>query len=122
MKEIVTNPGFQSIARAIRNSTIYSVGDGAPSQLSTRFGLAQEWKQKLRAGKAEFLGAVAEFVQQYNWEVINRFKRQYHVIQTQDLDELARLLDSDYGTEAVGLLLLAYGYAQAPKTEARASA
>lgn len=122
MNEIVTNAGFQSIARAIRNSTIYSVSDGAPSQLSTRFGLAQEWKQKLRAGKAEFLGAVAEFVQQYNWEVINRFKRQYHVIQTQDLDELARLLESDYGTEAVGLLLLAYGYAQAPRTEARASA
>ena len=81
MNEIVTNTGFLSIARAIRNATIYSVGDNAPSQLTTRFGLAQEWKQKLRAGKAEFFGAVAEFVQQYNWEVINRFKRQYHVIQ-----------------------------------------
>ncbi len=119
MREIVSNTGFLSIARAIRNATIYSVGDNAPSQLDTRFGLAQEWKQKLRAGKAEFLGAVAEFVQQYNWDVINRFKRQYHVIQTQDLDELGRLLESEYGVEAVGLLLLAYGYAQAPKGEPR---
>ncbi len=62
---------------------------------------------------------MAEFVQQYNWDVINRFKRQYHVIQTQDLDELGRLLESEYGVEAVGLLLLAYGYAQAPKGEPR---
>jgi hypothetical protein len=122
MKDVVTNAGFLSIARAVRNATIYSVGDGAPSQLTTRFGLAQEWKQKLRAGKAEFLAAVADFVQQYNWEVVNRFNRRYHVVQTQDLDELTRLLDSDYGAEAVGLLLLAYGYAQAPKMEATSAA
>lgn len=119
MNEIVTNPGFLSIARAIRNATIYSVGDRAV-EINTRFGLAQEWKQKLRSGKAEFIGAVADFVQQYNWEVINRLKRKYHVVGTTDLDELSRLIDlPGVGVETVGLLLLAYGYAQAPKTEAK---
>ena len=116
MNEIVTNPGFLSIAQAIRNATIYSVGEGAPVEISTRFGLAQQWKQKLRSGKAEFLGAVADFVQQYNWEVINRFGRKYHVVGTRDLDELSRLLDESQQPATVGLLLLAYGYAQAPKT------
>ena len=117
MNDIVTNPGFLSIARAIRNATIYSVGDRAV-EISTRFGLAQEWKQKLRSGKAEFVAAVADFVQQYNWEVINRLGRKYHVVGTKDLDELSRLIESK-PVETVGLLLLAYGYAQAPKTEAK---
>lgn len=121
MNEIVTNVGFLSIAKAIRNATIYSVGDRAPVKVSTRFGLAQEWKQKLRAGKAEFVAAVADFVQQYNWEVINRFKREYHVISTEDLNHLSQLIESN-SPETVGLLLLAYGYAQAPKTEPKVTA
>jgi hypothetical protein len=120
MNKIVTNPGFLSVARAIRNATIYSVGDNAPVQVSTRFGLAQQWKQKLRSGKAEFIAGVADFIQQYNWEVINRFKRKYHVVDTTDLDQLTQLME-EYDAEIVGLLLLAYGYAQGPKTEARVS-
>jgi hypothetical protein len=121
MNEIVTNVGFLSIAKAIRNATIYSVGERAPVKISTRFGLAQEWKQKLRAGKAEFVAAVADFVQQYNWEVINRFKREYHVVSTEDLNHLSQLIESN-SPETVGLLLLAYGYAQAPKTEPKVTA
>ncbi len=119
MNEIVTNLGFQSIARAIRNATIYSVGDTARRvKVSTQFGLAQKWKQKLRSGKADFVAAVADFVQQYNWEVINRLNRQYHVVQTTALDEIVHLIDAK-GAEVVGLLLLAYGYAQAPATETK---
>jgi hypothetical protein len=118
MNEIVTNSGFLSIARAIRNATIYSVGETARVKINTHFGLAQEWKQKLRAGNTDFAAAVADFVQQYNWEVINRFNRQYHVVETTDLDELVRMIDS-HGAEVIGLLLLAYGYAQAPKTETK---
>lgn len=64
MNEIVTNSGFLSIARAIRNATIYSVGETARVEISTHFGLAQKWKQKLRTGKADFVAAVADFVQQ----------------------------------------------------------
>jgi len=127
MNEIVSNAGFISIAHAIRNATIYSTGDNAPVKINTRFGLAQEWKQKLRAGKEEFFAAVADFVQQYNWEVIDgfertkRFKRKYHVVATKDLDELSGLIQS-HSAETVGLLLLAYGYAQAPKTEVKVPA
>ena len=120
MSEIVSNPGFLSIARAVRNATIYSVGEKSVD-IDTRFGLAQEWKQKLRSGGSEFLGAVADFVQQYNWEVINRRNRKYHVVSTPDLDQLTELI-AKHGAETVGLLLLAYGYSQAPKTETKVSA
>ena len=121
MNEIVTDSGFLSVARAIRNATIYSVGETARVKVSTQFGLAQKWKQKLRTGKAEFVAAVADFVQQYNWEVINRFNRQYHVVETTALDKLVNLIDA-HGPEVVGLLLLAYGYAQAPATETKVPA
>ena len=120
MNEIVSNPGFQSIARAVRNATIYSVGERAV-EIDTRFGLAQEWKQKIRSGKSDFVSALADFVQQYNWEVINRRGRRYHIVSTTDLDQLAELIPK-YGAEKVGLLLLAYGYAQAPKSETKVSA
>ncbi|HLJ28574.1 MAG TPA: hypothetical protein VKY85_17840 [Candidatus Angelobacter sp.] len=120
MNEIVSNPGFLSIARAVRNATIYSVGDGSVD-IETRFGLAQKWKQKLKGGDSEFLGAVGEFIQDYNWEVIHRRNRKYHVISTTDLDQLAQLIQG-HGAETVGLLLLAYGYAQAPKAEPKVSA
>ena len=120
MNEIVSNPGFLSIARAVRNATIYSVGEKGV-EIDTRFGLAQKWKQKLKSGDDEFLGIVGEFIQEYNWEVINRRNRKYHVVSTTDLDQLAELVQ-EKGAETVGLLLLAYGYSQAPKTEAKVSA
>jgi hypothetical protein len=120
LTEIVTNPGFLSIARAIRNATIYSIGEKSVD-VETRFGLAQKWKQKLKGGEGEFLGAVGEFVQEYNWEVIHRRNRKYHVISTTDLDQLAELVKQK-GAETIGLLLLAYGYSQAPKTETKVSA
>src|SRR5947209_4840776 len=50
MTEIVTNPGFLSLARAIRNATIYSLGEKSVD-VATRFGLAQIWKQKIKGGK-----------------------------------------------------------------------
>lgn len=121
MTQIVTNPGFINIARAIRNATIYSVGEKSFEKLDTRFGLAQKWKQKIKGGKNEFLGAVGEFVQDYNWEVIHRRNRKYYVVSTTDLDQLAQLVTDDHQAETVGLLLLAYGYSQAPKTEAKVS-
>lgn len=122
MTEIVENEGFLNIARAIRNATIHSIGgEKSYERLDTRFGLAQEWKQKIKGGKDKFMGAVGEFIQAYNWEVINRRNRKFYVISTTDLDQLAGLV-KEHGAETVGLLLLAYGYAYAPKTEAKVSA
>lgn len=117
VKEIIEDPGFRSVARAIRNSTVYAIS--LPnSNREIHFGLAQKWKQKMRAGSNEFASELSQFVQEQNWEVIHRLKGRGHVITTSDIDAVIRLIeDARFGSELVGSLLLAYGYARAPKVE-----
>jgi hypothetical protein len=115
MKEILDNEGFQSIARAVRNTTIYAVGMKNSSR-EPRFGLAQEWKQKMKGGKTELAAAVAEYVQSQNWEVAHRLKGKGHTVTTEELNGFFSLLDK-HDAQLVGSLLLAYGYARAPKIE-----
>jgi len=113
--EIIENPGFQSIARALRNATVYALT--IPNQKrEVHFGIAQKWKQKMKAGDEEFAAEVAEFVQEYNWETAHRLKGKGHSVTTDDLDALL-LLIHERKADLVGALLLAYGYARAPKVE-----
>lgn len=112
MDEIIKNEGFLSIARAIRNKTIYTKRFGGLKNLEPAFGLAQNWKQKIRAGDDEFLAAVAEFVQSYNWEVKQK-NEPGHRVRTEDLDQFVALVRAKHA-ETPGMLLLAYGYAVAP--------
>jgi hypothetical protein len=114
LKEIVHDEGFQSVARAVRNTTIYAVGMEA-SKRTVNFGLAQRWKQKMKAGRAEFAAELADFVQSNNWEVIYRLKGEGHQVSTTDLDSVLTLIDK-HGEEKVGALLLAYGFSRAPRT------
>jgi hypothetical protein len=112
---IIEDPGFQSVARALRNATIYALT--LPNmKREVRFGIAQKWKQKMKAGAEELVAAIADFVQDYNWETVNRLKGKGHVVTTEELDSLLRLITPER-TELVGSLLLAYGYARAPKVE-----
>ena len=112
--EIIEDPGFQSVARALRNATVYALT--LPSlNREVRFGIAQKWKQKMKAGPEEFATAVAEFVQDYNWETAHRLKGKGHSVSTEELNSLVRLIERR--AELVGALLLAYGYARAPKVE-----
>jgi hypothetical protein len=113
--EIIENPGFQSVARALRNATVYALT--IPNQKrEVHFGIAQKWKQKMKAGDEEFAAEVAEFVQEYNWETAHRLKGKGHSVTTDDLDALL-LLIHESKADLVGALLLAYGYARAPKVE-----
>lgn len=111
MKEIVENAGFLSVARAIRNCTIYAVSLG---EREPHFGLAQQWKQKIKGGSREFVPVLCDFVQTQNWEVEHRLKGKGHSIEKKDLDSVIALIEK-YGAELIGMLLLAYGYARAPK-------
>jgi hypothetical protein len=113
--EIIESPGFQSVARALRNATVYALT--VPNlRREVRFGIAQKWKQKMKAGNEEFAAAVAEFVQEYNWETAYRLKSKGHSVTTEELDALVHLIH-ERKAELVGALLLAYGYARAPKVE-----
>ncbi len=111
MQEIIHDEGFLSVARSVRDATIYAELKNRP----VSFGLAQNWKQKLKSGDAEFLAAVAEFIQEQNWLTQNRFNGRGHVVLTTHLDQLVSLIER-FGAELVGSLLLAYGYARTPKT------
>lgn len=113
MKEIVENPGFLSVARGIRNCTIYAV---SLRERETHFGLAQQWKQKIKGGVGVFVPALCDFVQTQNWEVEHRLKGKGHSIKKEDMDSIIGLIEK-HGVELVGMLLLAYGYARAPKIE-----
>jgi hypothetical protein len=110
--EIIEDPGFQSVARALRDSTLDALRDN--SRREVRFGIAQKWKQKMKAGNEDFAAAVAEFVQDYNWETANRLKGKGHSVTTEDLDALLLLIHKRKA-DLVGALLLAYGYARKPK-------
>ncbi len=113
MKEIVENSGFLSIARGIRNCTIYAV---SLREREPHFGLAQQWKQKIKGGAGVFVPVLCDFVQTQNWEVEHRLKGKGHSIKKDDLDLVIGLIEK-HGVELVGMLLLAYGYARAPKIE-----
>ena len=113
IKEIVGNEGFKSLARAVRNTTIYAVGL-KDSNREVQFGLAQKWKQKMQSGRGDFSSAVADFVQANNWEITYRLKGRGHQVSASDLDQVFDLIDK-HGEEKVGSLLLAYGYSRAPK-------
>lgn len=121
MKKIVENAGFLSVAWAIRNATITALWlqQQNNKKWDVRFGLAQKWKQKIKGGAKEFVPVLAEFVQDYNWEVTNRLEGKYHTVSKEDLDQVIFLIENNGKdqSELVGMLLLAYGYARAPKTE-----
>ncbi len=113
MKEIVEDVGFLSVARGIRNCTIYAV---SLKKREPHFGLAQKWKQKIKGGAKEFIPVLCDFVQTQNWEVEHKLHGKGHIISKEDIDRVITLIEK-YGVELVGMLLLAYGYARAPKTE-----
>jgi len=113
--EIIEDRGFQSVARAVRNATIYALT--IPNlKREVRFGLAQKWKQKIKGGDEEFTVELAEFVQEYNWETAHRLKGVGHMVTTEELDSFMKLVEKRHA-EIVGSLLLAYGFARAPRVE-----
>lgn len=111
--EIITSDGFLSVARAIRNTTIYAAGMKS-SDREVRFGLAQKWKQRIKAGNESFLATLGEFVQEQNWEVVHKLQGKGHVVSAEDLNQVVKLV-ADHGAELVGMLLLGYGFARAEK-------
>jgi hypothetical protein len=115
LKEIIENDGFKSVARAVRNTTVYAVGL-TNSKREIHFGLAQRWRQAIKKGSGEFSVELSEFVQANNWEVVYRLKGRGHQVTTADLDEVFALIEK-HGEEKVGALLLAYGFSRAAKVD-----
>ena len=110
------HPGFQSIAYAIRQSTVVAQfrkkeGD---RRYDVRYGLGQELARKSRY-PIEFITALSDFLHKYNAEnaqVMENRKGPYRKsLKTSDIDDIVALVD-EYGSELICNLLIAYGYAR----------
>jgi hypothetical protein len=117
--EILENPGFQSVAAAIRRSTrgaLYAKKLSNDRTYEVRYGLAQELKRKALY-KEEFAAALAGFISEYmteNLRAADRNKRQRPAVTTTDLEKVIALMDS-HNPETVAMMLIAYGYAKEPR-------
>lgn len=127
LSEILESPGFQNLAKAIRLSTRGALYARKPPKIKgqppkqpdrtydVRYGLAQELKRKARYPK-EFLSALSDFVQDYlaeNYRAHEREKPTRFSVSTDDLLEVTKLVDK-HGSEVVGMMLVAFGYAREP--------
>jgi hypothetical protein len=121
LSPILGSDGFQSIAYAIRQSTVtaqYRKKQGE-RKYDVRYGLGQELARKARYPD-EFIAALSDFLHKYNAEnaqVMETRNGPYRrSIKTSDIDAIVSLID-EYGSETVANLLIAYGYARVPRED-----
>ena len=124
LKHVVDSRGFQNIARAIRLSTVrpqYRKARGERGPYDVRYGLGTDLL-RTAAYSDRFIQALGEFMHAFNQEnaqVYERAKGDLPVrsrrtsISTEDIADVVDLID-EYGSQTVGNLLIAYGYAQEP--------
>jgi hypothetical protein len=121
--DIISTPGFQHIATAIRQSTVtqqYYKVDRDDNTYDVRYGLADELHRHARDNR-EFIQSLAKFLQEYSQEnarVMERNKgkayRKRIPISTQDIAQVTELVD-EHGAATVANLLIAFGYARDPR-------
>jgi hypothetical protein len=122
--QVIDNEGFQRMAKAVRAATIHAqlYRDSA---LQPRYGLAQAWRQKAPY-KAQFVEALAQFVQQFNADVTRKREtaspgseaRFPALLTTDDLRSVLGLIEAPGSSSSlVAHLLLAFGYAQVPSKD-----
>ncbi len=122
--QILSSPGFQAVATAVRKATVSAQAQKAMGQQGyreIRYDLLPELRRKrsLPGGEA-FMEAVAEFVASYNSENARRWETRRPAprnVTTDEFREFAALVEQ-YGASLVGALLCAYGSCREPQDEA----
>lgn len=122
LKPIIDSPGFQRIATAIRRSTVKPQRRKARGEnrvYDIRYGLGTELLRRT-AYPDRFIQALGEFVHSYNQENAQMYERykskppqRRGALTTDDLADVVTLID-EYGSQTVGNLLVAFGYASEP--------
>lgn len=125
LKSVVASPGFQNIARAIRLSTVrpqYRKARGERGPYNVRYGLGADLL-RTAAYSDRFIQALSEFMHAFNQENAQIYERvadekgemPVHLrranITTKDIADVVCLID-EYGSQTVGNLLVAFGYAR----------
>lgn len=130
LSQIISNPGFRAIAKAIRRGTVtaqYFAAQQNGYPYEVRYGLGHELLRSA-AYPSDFLGALSVFVQSYtseNARIEERIAKKslydipaYHrpIIRESDLDQVVALVDT-YGSDLICKMLVAYGYARDARTQ-----
>ena len=115
LTKITDNPGFKNIAQAINSATVYAgKNDKGWERI---YGLAQRLGSQT-ASKKDFIVELMAFLASYENEnlrideELQRKNKTRRIWTTkEDLDSLIQLIE-EYGSNLVGNLLIAYGYAK----------
>ena len=124
LKEIISNEGFQAVAKAIRKSTIslqYTPKD--QRQFEIRYGLAQQLQNKSKS-KADLATFIGEFVGTYNSETgryaeKNNGKAPRATVKDAELMSFYQIVDEN-SSRLIGALLASYGFALTAKENTNA--
>lgn len=119
-KEIIENEGFQSVAKAIRKSTVslqYTPKD--QRKFDVQYGLAQKLQNKSKS-KEDLIAFIGEFIAKYNSDTARQYEKtkQYFRANVKD-QELAQFfaLADKVDAKVLGAMLAAYGFALNKKEE-----
>ena len=122
LNPILESTGFQRIATAIRRGTVEPQRRKARGEnrlYDVRYGLGSDLLRRA-AYPDRFVQALGEYIHAYNQEntqLYERYKSKPPIkrgnITTDDLADVVNLID-EYGSQTVGNLLVAFGYASEP--------
>lgn len=111
-QKIISNKGFQAIAKAIRNSTIIPIIH--KNNKDAVFGLSQKFKIASK-DKDTFASEVSQFIQLYNERIMLKdYKKREHqkYVTTEELSDFYKLLDDNYSAKLLAGMLIAFGFAK----------
>ncbi|MGI6379218.1 MAG: hypothetical protein ACOX2R_00370 [Anaerolineae bacterium] len=121
LRSILEAEGFQNIAYAIRQSTVTAQYRKQQNdrRYDVRYGLGRRLLAKAHYPD-QFVAELSAFLHAYNAEtaqVMETRRGPYRrSLRTSDIDDIVALVD-EHGSELIGNLLVAYGYARTPREE-----
>jgi hypothetical protein len=124
-KKIIENEGFQSVAAAIRKSTVsLQYTPKSERKFDVQYGLAQKLQNKSNS-KDDLVAFVGEFVAKYNSDTARQYEKTKQALRANVKDkellaffELADKVDS----KVLGAMLAAYGFALNKKDKTETTA
>ncbi|MEW6229783.1 MAG: hypothetical protein AB1700_17110, partial [Bacillota bacterium] len=118
LSEVLDNPGFQAIARAIRKSTVIALTQktmGVKEYRDIRYDLLPHLRRKRMLSAGDLVEAVSDFVSSYNWENARIRENSKNMkaapanVSDADLAAFVGLFDKGWKPSLVGALLAAFG-------------
>ncbi|NOZ46378.1 MAG: hypothetical protein GXO79_06310 [Chlorobi bacterium] len=117
LKEIISNEGFQAVAKAIKNSTVsLQFQSKNERKFNIRYGVAQNLQNKSKS-ISDLVEYIGEFITRYNSETAhyrenNSEFKDRAIVKADELTEFYLLLDKySKSSKVIGALLGSYGFA-----------